>query len=131
VVLIADGEEAADSARRKLVRIGVDHVEGWMAAGDWEATGRPVVRTRRGDMAGLAARIEAGDRLAVVDVRQEREWVAGHVPGALHALPHQVVDATRGMPDGTLVAVHCSSGYRSSLAASLLARDSALVPWHI
>ena len=109
----------------------MDGVEGWMRFSDWEEAGRPVVRTRRGDMAGLAARIEAGDRMAVVDVRQEREWVAGHVPGAVHALPHLVVDATRGMPGGTLVAVHCSTGYRSSLAASLLARDSALIPWHI
>ncbi len=131
IVVIAETQNAADQARHKLARIGVDAVQGWMPIEEWSSSGRPLLRMRRGGVADLAGCIAAGERVAVVDVRQEREWVTGHIPGAVHALPPAVGDATRSLPDGTLVAVHCSTGYRSALAVSLLAQDTRISPWHI
>jgi hydroxyacylglutathione hydrolase len=130
-VLVAGSEGEAAVARRMLVRIGMDGAAGWLPFAEWERSGGEPARMRRGGMAELARCLEAGERLAVVDARQEREWVGGHVPGAVHALPPDVLRKAEGLPDGTLVAVYCSSGYRSSLAASLLARDGRLLPWHV
>jgi hydroxyacylglutathione hydrolase len=131
VALIADAQESANQARRMLTRVGIDAVEGWLSYADWAGSGRPVARMRRGDMRDLARSIGGGEGLAVIDVRQEREWVSGHIPGALHAMPAQVRDAVDRIPPSSVVAVHCSSGYRSALAASLLARDTRVTPWHI
>jgi hydroxyacylglutathione hydrolase len=58
----------------------------------------------------------------VLDVRRAGEWQAGHVEGALwHALddfPRALPPLAKDVP----IAVHCKSGYRSMLAASLLRR---------
>ncbi|MDJ0471966.1 rhodanese-like domain-containing protein, partial [Rhodococcoides fascians] len=71
------------------------------------------------DFAGLAA--EDSD-IAVLDTRQQSEYADGHIPGAinipLHELPHRLAE----VPDGK-VWVHCASGYRASIAASLLDRE--------
>lgn len=64
---------------------------------------------------------DAAGPKVVVDVRQRDEHDAGHLPGAVH-VPVQDVDV-RGheLPSGELW-VHCRSGYRAGIAASLLHR---------
>ena len=64
--------------------------------------------------------ITAREDLQVLDVREEDEWVAGHVPGALH-IPLGQLDARVGEldPDRAL-AVVCRSGNRSSRAVTAL-----------
>jgi hydroxyacylglutathione hydrolase len=56
----------------------------------------------------------------VIDVRQASEFEAGHVPGSIRLgageLPAMLADLPR---DRAIVTV-CASGYRSSVAASLL-----------
>ena len=58
----------------------------------------------------------------MLDVRREAEWQAGHIEGAQwHALddfPRALPELDREAP----IAVHCKSGYRSIIAASLLRR---------
>lgn len=57
-----------------------------------------------------------------LDVRSPSEWQQGHIPGAMHhfvgKLRDQMPDLDRNQP----VATYCASGYRASLAASLLQR---------
>ena len=55
----------------------------------------------------------------VVDVRQSDEWAEGHLLGAVH-VPIQDLERA-ALPDGELW-VHCKSGYRAGIAASLLHR---------
>ncbi len=74
--------------------------------------------------------------LQVLDVRTDREWKGGHVPGARHIvmpkLPERVGELDKSKP----TAVYCASGYRASLASSILKRagfqDVKNVPgsWH-
>jgi hydroxyacylglutathione hydrolase len=56
----------------------------------------------------------------LLDVRTPHEWDEGHLPGArylfLGDLPRKLRELDRDRP----VVVYCASGYRSSLAASLL-----------
>jgi hydroxyacylglutathione hydrolase len=72
---------------------------------------------------GLAERIKK-EEVVVLDVRDEAEWEAGHVEGSIHVPYHQlraeIPDEVRNAA-GPL-AVACSGGIRSSLAASLLKR---------
>ncbi|RVX39751.1 3-mercaptopyruvate sulfurtransferase SseA [Nonomuraea polychroma] len=55
-----------------------------------------------------------------LDVRQEAEYAAGHVPGALHVELGDLADHTDGIPAGAVVA--CGHGERAMTAASLLER---------
>lgn len=67
-------------------------------------------------------RREAGEALTLVDVREESEWQAGRIPGAVH-LGKGVIerDAEAALPDlGATVVLYCGGGYRSALAADSL-----------
>jgi rhodanese-related sulfurtransferase len=71
--------------------------------------------------------LNEGDPPAVLDVRMESEWQAGHVPGAVHVengdlawLPEEALNAR--LPRQGPVVVHCAHGDRSTAAASVLRR---------
>jgi len=56
----------------------------------------------------------------VLDVRRRLEWEAGHIAGAFHIPLHELPGRVAELPPGE-VWVHCESGYRSVLGASILA----------
>jgi hydroxyacylglutathione hydrolase len=121
LTLIGDTEEQVAGARRELVRIGIDDLAG-MAVGDIEtlADGSPLRSYPISDFAGLKAALAAGP-VQVVDARRDDEWAAGHVNGAIHIPLHQLADRLDEVPQGE-VWVYCGSGYRASVAASILDR---------
>jgi hydroxyacylglutathione hydrolase len=131
VVLIATSLEDALTAQLQLARIGMDGVRGWLPIDGWDATAEPLRTLRRGSVEDLAGRMERGEPLVVLDVRQEREWAAGHLPGAVHMLPPEAGRLAVEVPPDQPIAVHCATGYRSALAASLLAREGVGDLWHI
>ena len=57
----------------------------------------------------------------MLDARRDDERAAGGVRGSLHIPIHELADRLDEVPDGE-VWVYCGSGYRASIAASLLAR---------
>ncbi len=58
--------------------------------------------------------------MEVLDVRGGREWRSGHLPGARHIPLPQLPHALASLPDAEYW-VHCHSGFRAAIAASLLA----------
>lgn len=117
------GPTAADvaDAQRRLARIGIDHLDGVDGALDDIAPDAPRAEYRVADFAALAQR-RAGDAdPVVVDVRRAGEWRAGRIAGSHNVPLHQLVDHLHHVPDGELW-VHCQSGLRASIGASLLAR---------
>ena len=116
-----DGERSAHDAARDLALVGMDTVRGWFpgdALDAWRAAGRPVGRTR--NMTAREAEALARDGAAVLDVRSQGEWDAGHVPGASHvplgSLPRRMDE----LPTGRPLVLLCQGGGRSAIAASLL-----------
>ena len=70
----------------------------------------------------VKARMDAGERFILVDVREESEWARGHLPGAIH-LGKGVIerDVEAKIPDpATPLVLYCGGGYRSALAADNL-----------
>jgi len=66
--------------------------------------------------------IAAGDAIALVDTREQSEWAAGHITGAIH-LGKGVIerDIEQAVPDtDTVMVLYCGGGYRSALAAAAL-----------
>ena len=55
----------------------------------------------------------------MLDVRRDLEWAQSHIDGAIHIPLHQLRARLHELPDGEAW-VHCHSGYRASIAASIL-----------
>jgi rhodanese-related sulfurtransferase len=72
----------------------------------------------------IAERLNRGDRFELIDVREESEFAAGHIPGARH-LGKGVLerDVEKSIPDPNAdVVLYCGGGFRSALAAENLQR---------
>ena len=70
-------------------------------------------------------RMDRGDRsFKLVDVREESEFAAGHIPGALHIGKGVIErDIETKIPDtGQEIILYCGGGFRSALAADNLQR---------
>ena len=122
LTLLGDSPEQIAWAQRELARIGIDR----LAAA---ATGRPetwagergVASIRLAKFGDLAAAMDAGNGPPVVlDVRRRLEWAESHIAGAVHIPLHELAGKIAELPPGE-VWVHCESGYRSTVAASMLA----------
>jgi rhodanese-related sulfurtransferase len=70
----------------------------------------------------VKARLDRGERFLLVDVREDHEWAAGHLPQATH-LGKGIIerDIEEKVPDpATEMVLYCGGGYRSALAAEAL-----------
>lgn len=63
---------------------------------------------------------ESPENFLVVDVRTPQEWEDGHIPGAEHIEVESILEESSRLPKDALVSTICRSGYRASIAASLL-----------
>ena len=122
LTLLGDSPGQVAQAQRDLARIGIDRPAA-------AATGRPetwagergLVSLRLAKFGDLAAALGAGNgRPVVLDVRRRLEWQESHIAGAVHIPLHELPGRVAELPSGE-VWVHCGSGYRSILAASILA----------
>lgn len=127
VTLVGDTAEEVAEAQRQLVRIGIDRPAGAATGGiDTWGEGGDVRAYRSATFAELAAAKPDGD-LAVLDVRRGDEWDAGRIAGALHIPLDQLEDRMDEVPVDRPVWVHCASGFRASIAASLVERSGRAV----
>ena len=73
-------------------------------------------------IADVKPRLDRGDKFYLVDVREESEWAAGHIPKSIH-LGKGVIerDIEGKIPDvNAEVILYCGGGFRSALAAENL-----------
>jgi glyoxylase-like metal-dependent hydrolase (beta-lactamase superfamily II)/rhodanese-related sulfurtransferase len=121
IILVAEDHDTMLEARTRLARVGMEDVTGFVdgGMGGWFRAGLPVEEVPQITVQDLQREF---DHVQLVDVRMPGEWEQGHIGGArLKPLPKLTTvldDLDRERP----VAVHCKSGYRSSIATSLLQR---------
>jgi hydroxyacylglutathione hydrolase len=123
VIVASRGREA--EATMRLGRIGFDHVAGYLDGG-MEATDTPkgrdlIRRMPRVTAQALAELLASPDPPVVLDVRSDAERRTVSIPGSMHIPLQHLAERIGEVPFGPrTVVVHCASGYRSSMAASLL-----------
>ena len=124
IVLIAANAHEAAEAGRQLLRVGFDRIEGYVEGGidAWRAAGLPISRIPQITAQELRERLRRDDDLAVVDVRTPHEWNDGHLEGAIHIPVGDLGMSVASLQRRGSLATICEGGYRSLLAASLLAR---------
>lgn len=79
-------------------------------------------RVKETNVADVKRRMDTGEKLVLVDVREESEWAQGHLPGAIH-LGKGIIerDVEQRVPDtGAKIILYCGGGFRSALAADNL-----------
>lgn len=126
VILFGDEDAGVrNELRRQLLRVGIDRLLGYVAGGleAWQDAGLPVSRIEQISPRELLLRQMRGPSFTLVDVRSRDEFESGQIAGALNipvgSLPSRIAEIPASLPVATL----CEGGYRSSLAASLLARS--------
>ena len=70
----------------------------------------------------VKSKFQRGEKFVLVDVREDSEWAAGHVPHAVH-MGRGVIerDIEQRIPDTqTEIILYCGGGFRSALAADNL-----------
>ena len=125
IILVAEDDEKVQESRLRLSRVGIERVVGYLKDGmaGWTRAGLPV-RTTPQISAEELHRMLAEDRsgLSVLDVRRHAEWATGSIPGAVHKPLDKLSSSLADLDKSHLIAVHCKSGYRSAIAASVLER---------
>jgi hydroxyacylglutathione hydrolase len=125
LLLLADDAAQAHEAGMQLLRIGLDRVEGTIAGGfaAWTRAALPCATLEQISAQELRDAIDRHEAVQIVDVRSPREWAGGHAPGSINIpvgeIPARVAELRRDVGVATI----CESGYRSMLAASLLAQE--------
>jgi hydroxyacylglutathione hydrolase len=124
LILILDEDERFGEARTELRRIGVDRVVGYLEGGmaAWRVSGREVVALPQMTVHDVASQLaDSPNGLIVLDVRDQTEWAGGHIPGSVNRPVGEIVQGVDApVLSADLVAVICGTGYRSSIAASVL-----------
>lgn len=125
ILLIVESAAQVSEVVTHLIRVGFDDVQGYMEGGmdAWETAGYPLVTLPTLSVHDLKRRLDAGEQIAVLDVRTEQEWSAGHIDKAIHIHGGRLQEHFGEVPRGQPVAVVCGSGYRASIAASFLQRN--------
>ena len=107
----------------RLARVGIEDLPGYLEGGieGWKRAGFPLSQLSQIAVQDLDVQL-GSHAVHILDVRRQGEWEAGHIEGAdwypLDRFKATLPQLQTDMP----VAVHCKSGYRSSIACSLLQR---------
>jgi hydroxyacylglutathione hydrolase len=119
LILLGETPQEVADAHRELVRIGIDRPAAAATGGpaDW-AGGQPLRSFPVADFTALAA-ARHHRPVVVLDVRRNLEWAGSHIDGAVHIPLHDLLARLDDVPAGEIW-VHCRTGYRSSVAASIL-----------
>jgi hydroxyacylglutathione hydrolase len=122
IVLSADPGKEAEAAMR-LGRIGFDHVVGYLAGGAQALKARPdLVRCiERLTATELATALGTPNPPLVLDVRGPGERADKYIADSLHLPLNRLMRQLSTVPRDRTVVLQCAGGYRSAIAASLLA----------
>jgi hydroxyacylglutathione hydrolase len=120
IILINDTGDDLDT-RLSLTRVGLDHTLGFLAGGmpAWLDAGLPTGTTQQ--VSPDAVQLRSGPS-TIIDVRSDSEWNSEHIHGAKHIMLGDLAAQVGLLSPSTPILAVCGSGYRSSIAASLLAR---------
>lgn len=123
ILLVTERQEDVETAKLYLLRIGLDKVRGYLCKGidEWKNRGIPLEQSGMYTVDGLHEKLKEKD-LFVLDVREKEEYARGHIPGAANIYVGDLEKRLAEVPSNRHVVSVCSTGNRSGLGASILAR---------
>lgn len=126
MILITDHGKEEETLIR-LARVGFENVEGYLKGSfeEWKRAGEKIDLIINVEADELAMDIPFDNRLMVLDVRKFNEFAEGHVKEAVNIPLAEMADVAQmaQLEEDQNIYIHCGSGYRSVIAASLLKRQ--------
>lgn len=122
LLLIVDREEQLEDVVRLLWRVGYTRFAGYLVGGmkAWSNSSGAVHEVGQVSVHELKARM---DDFQILDVRSPSEWAEGHIPRATHMFVPEVRKRASELDRKKCVVTYCDSGYRASIAASVLRQE--------
>jgi hydroxyacylglutathione hydrolase len=119
ILLIAENNEKVTEAITRLSRVGFDHVLGYLEGGfqSWKRAGMETDNVTSTEANAFA---DGWDGKNIFDVRKPGEYKTEHVMGAASTPLDYLNDHLAEFPRDKEFYIHCKSGYRSMIAASML-----------
>ncbi len=119
LLLVLESDDQLDDIVRYFVRTGYTRFAGYLVGGmaAWNNAGLPLESV--GQMTVHEIR-RAGKKLQLLDVRSPDEWKSGHIPNARHVFLGELREHVGKLDRTKPTAVYCDSGYRASIASSIL-----------
>ena len=122
LLLVGEHHEIVEEAAVWLHRVGLDRIEGCLDGGmfDWAKEGYATAHVRQISTHELHGMVTGGSRFTILDTRSPREFADNHIRGAVNIPVAGVRTRWTELDPETPMAIICSTGHRSSLAASIL-----------
>lgn len=119
LIVAAEGRE--EEVVRRLARVGYDNCIGFLKGGfnAWKSAGKEVDTIETISAEEYMERSKQ-NKLKVIDVRKPTEFSAEHVDGAISLPLDFINEHLSSFPKDEKFYMHCESGYRSMVAASIL-----------
>lgn len=124
ILLVLPGDQALEEGIRHLIRVGLDDIKGYLQGGidAWKQAGLTTQSTEQISAKDLAQELRL-NKFDVLDVRAASEYSTKNIPGSIHCVLHDLPGRTQEFKNRSkTLALICGSGYRSTIAASLLER---------
>ncbi len=120
LLLVTDNGKEEETVTR-LSRVGFDNILGHLDGGfpSWKAAGKDVDEVNRISAAEFAQRVKVGED-KVLDIRKDSEYAAEHVEDAYNRPLAYINEWIKDINPNEHFYMHCGSGYRSMVAASIL-----------
>ena len=125
ILLVLEDNADLETAVRYLIRLGFDQIVGYLRDGidAWYKKALPMEFLDLLTVQELKKRLDRGDDLVVLDVREKGRWDEGHIEGAHHIYAGHVESRLNEIPADHPIVVACNTGNHASLVASILRRE--------
>lgn len=122
ILLVLESDEKLNEVVSLFWRTGFTQFAGYLVGGmkAWDNAGLPLDEV---DQMTVHEVKRAGKKLQVLDVRAPDEWKGGHIPNAKHIFLGELREHMGELDKNKPTAVYCDSGYRASIATSLLKQE--------
>lgn len=121
IIIVADTEEKVVEAVKRLARVGIETVEGFLLMADWTFE---TTKIKQLSVEEVGEKLAENKDLQFIDVRRAGEYEAGHAPRAAHLSLSDLDNLAAELDASRPTYVICQGGYRSSLGASVLERKN-------
>lgn len=126
IILVTEAGKEKESVVR-MARVGFDKISGYLKGGyeTWKNAGEEIDMIIDIEPDEFAMDLPFDNKLVVIDVRKPNEFADGHIEGALNIPLDSMADpgSMANLNEDDNLYVHCSAGYRSVIASSLLKRQ--------
>ena len=125
IILVLEDSRYLEMAVRYLIRLGYDQIAGYLRDGieAWYEEALPTERLGLLTVQELKRRLDKGDDLVVLDVREKGKWDKGHIKRARYIYAGHVERRLNSIPVERPIVVVCNTGNHASLVASILRRE--------